>query len=121
MPHRSAANINNGVLIANTKLDDLSLHDGYVSVGAGLRWGAVFDYLETEGLAVVGGRVADVGVAGLILGGGLSTFSGKRGFACDNVKAFQVSLRECKMEICARQPELILLTDRGRRRTYPRS
>lgn len=33
-----------------------------------------------------------VGVAGLTLGCGLSAFSGKRGFACDNVKAFQVSI-----------------------------
>lgn len=42
------------------------------------------------GLAAVGGRTADVGVAGLILGGGISYFSGRYGWACDNVLAFEV-------------------------------
>lgn len=93
MPARGAANIKDGILLATTRLDQLSLHDGYVSVGAGWKWGAVFDFLEPEGLAVVGGRVADVGVSGLTLGCGLSTYSGKRGFACDNVKTFQVSAK----------------------------
>ncbi|GKT56318.1 FAD binding domain-containing protein [Colletotrichum tofieldiae] len=90
MPNRGAANTDNGILIAMTKLDKLYLHEDYVSVGAGLRWGPVFDFLAPEGLTVVGGRVGIVGVPGLILGGGLSTFSGNRGFACDNVKQFQV-------------------------------
>lgn len=70
MPARGAANIKDGILLATTRLDQLSLHDGYVSVGAGLKWGEVFDFLEPEGLAVVGGRVADVGVSGLTLGCG---------------------------------------------------
>jgi FAD/FMN-containing dehydrogenase len=37
--------------------------------GAGLRWADVYSALEKEGLMVVGGRVADVGVGGLTLGG----------------------------------------------------
>ncbi|KAH7377417.1 hypothetical protein BKA64DRAFT_648901 [Cadophora sp. MPI-SDFR-AT-0126] len=90
MPNRGAANIDDGILIAMTKLDELSFQEDYVSVGAGLRWGPVFDFLATRGLAVVGGRVGIVGVPGLILGCGLSTFSGNRGFACDNVKQIQI-------------------------------
>ncbi|KAF2183516.1 FAD-binding domain-containing protein, partial [Zopfia rhizophila CBS 207.26] len=90
MPKRRANNIEDGILLATTKLNQMSLHDGYVSIGPGLSWGAVFDFLRPEHLAVVGGRLAEVGVSGLILGGGLSTYSGKRGFACDNVKTFQV-------------------------------
>lgn len=94
MASRGASNIDDGILLATTRLNQLSLHPGYVSVGSGLRWGAVFEFLEPHGLAVVGGRVAEVGVAGLTLGGGLSSFSGKRGFVCDNVKNFQVNTKQ---------------------------
>jgi FAD/FMN-containing dehydrogenase len=43
---------------------------GTVEVGAGLTWGQVYDALDPTGVNVVGGRVPDVGVAGLTLGGG---------------------------------------------------
>ncbi|KAF5670088.1 6-hydroxy-D-nicotine oxidase [Fusarium heterosporum] len=61
-----------------------------VSVGPGNKWINVSEVLDAQGLAVVGGRAADVGVAGLILGGGISYFSGQKGWACDNVRNFEV-------------------------------
>lgn len=42
-----------------------------VMIGAGLRWDAVYSQLEQYNVTVVGGRVLDVGVGGLILGGKL--------------------------------------------------
>jgi len=42
---------------------------GAVTVGAGLRWGAVFDMLAKDSLTVVGGRDPNVGVGGFLLGG----------------------------------------------------
>lgn len=59
-------------------------------LGAGLTWGAVYGVLEKKNLTVVGGRLTSVGVAGLTLGGGISHFSGLYGFACDNVRNFEV-------------------------------
>ena len=50
-----------------TNVDSTS---GTVKVGAGLTWGQVYDALDPTGVNVVGGRVPDVGVAGLTLGGG---------------------------------------------------
>ncbi|KAK4152004.1 hypothetical protein C8A00DRAFT_35322 [Chaetomidium leptoderma] len=44
------------------------------------------------GLAVVGGRSSTVGVSGLTLGGGISYFSGTKGWACDNVRNYEVML-----------------------------
>lgn len=41
---------------------------------------------------VAGGRVDNVGVGGLLLGGGLTFYAGRDGFACDNVIAYQVVL-----------------------------
>jgi FAD/FMN-containing dehydrogenase len=63
-----------------------------VSVGAGNRWINVSEALDPLGLAVVGGRSATVGVSGLTLGGGISYFSGTKGWACDNVRNYEVVL-----------------------------
>jgi len=41
-----------------------------VEIGAGLVWDDVYRALDGTGLNVAGGRVAGVGVAGFILGGG---------------------------------------------------
>ncbi|KAH6641220.1 hypothetical protein F5144DRAFT_125440 [Chaetomium tenue] len=65
---------------------------GTVSVGAGNRWINVSEVLDPLGLAVVAGRSSTVGVSGLALGGGISYFSGGRGWACDNVRRYEVVL-----------------------------
>ena len=40
-------------------------------IGAGLRWDAVYELLNPQGVTVLGGRTSGVGVAGFILGGGI--------------------------------------------------
>ncbi|KAI4183119.1 MAG: hypothetical protein L6R41_005584 [Letrouitia leprolyta] len=64
----------------------------FVSVGAGARWSDVYAELDVLGLGVAGGRFADVGVRGLITGGGMSYFASRYGFACDQVLNFEVAL-----------------------------
>ena len=49
----------------------LTSSKGTVSVGPGARWGEVFTEVEQYGMSVDGGRVATVGVPGLLLGGGM--------------------------------------------------
>ncbi|OAA56878.1 FAD binding domain protein [Cordyceps fumosorosea ARSEF 2679] len=93
--HANGSNINSyGVNVDLARLRTLRVAPdrGSVSVGAGLRWGDVSAALDPLGLAVLGGRDADVGVAGLLLGGGFSFFSGRRGWACDGVLAMEVVL-----------------------------
>ncbi|KAK4445757.1 hypothetical protein QBC34DRAFT_357681 [Podospora aff. communis PSN243] len=63
-----------------------------VSVGPGNHWINITTVLDPLGLAVVGGRSADPGVGGLTLGGGISYFSGLRGWVCDNVLAYEIVL-----------------------------
>lgn len=89
-----------GVLIDLQKLNQIALSsDGSrVSVGPGARWGDVYAALDSHGLSVIGGRVPDVGVAGLILGGGLSYFTGKYGTAADNVQNFEIVLADGTIE-----------------------
>jgi FAD/FMN-containing dehydrogenase len=43
-------------------------------------------------VSVVGGREAGVGVGGFTLGGGISYFSGRYGWGCDNVRSYEVVL-----------------------------
>jgi FAD/FMN-containing dehydrogenase len=60
-----------GVLIDLASLNQVTISPdkSYVSVGPGQHWENVYGPLEKQGLTVVGGRVAEVGVGGLMLGG----------------------------------------------------
>lgn len=71
MPNSGAANIEGGVTINLQKLNQIELKENHsvVSVGPGARWGEVFEALDPLGLSTMGGRVANVGVGGLTLGG----------------------------------------------------
>ena len=50
----------------------------------------MYRQLEHKDLTVVGGRIGDVGVGGLTLGGGISFFSNMHGWTCDNVATYEV-------------------------------
>lgn len=88
------SNIPRGVTVSLARLREITVSRdrATVSVGAGNRWIDVSTALDPLGLAVVGGRSATVGVSGLTLGGGISYFSGARGWACDNVQRYEVVL-----------------------------
>lgn len=64
------SNIDNGVLLDMSKMDEITYIKGQktVVIGTGALWGAVYEKLEPYGVTVVGGRVSGVGVGGLILG-----------------------------------------------------
>lgn len=81
-----------GILIDLQRLNAVSLSADkkVATVSPGARWGDVFSILDANQTTVVGGRVPDVGVGGLILGGGFFHTSGQYGLAADNVKSFEV-------------------------------
>ena len=54
----------------------------------------MYDGLEQHGRIVGGARIADVGVGGYLLGGGISFNSVRDGFACDNVISYEVVLAD---------------------------
>ncbi|KAL7952723.1 hypothetical protein V8C34DRAFT_298716 [Trichoderma compactum] len=88
-----------GVLVSLANITTLSLSaDGSsLSVGAGLRWDAVYDYVVPKGLVVVGSRYTQVGVPGFLLGGGISFYTNQYGLAIDNIKSFTVVLASGKV------------------------
>ena len=70
LPSPDAANIDDGVLIDLGGFDKVEYNSerGVATIGSGLRWGEVYTQLDQFNVTVVGGRVLDVGVGGLILG-----------------------------------------------------
>lgn len=87
-------NIDDGVTI------DLGLMNGttldvktnIASIQPGSCWNQVYATLDPKGYTVAGGRAGSVGVAGFLTGGGNSFYTAQQGFACDNVKSFEVVL-----------------------------
>ncbi|KAG8419773.1 hypothetical protein J3458_004615 [Metarhizium acridum] len=87
-----ASNIEGGLTLDLRNLNQVvvSADKKQTSVGAGNVWYDVYTKLQPTGLTVIGGRVSAIGVGGLTLGGGISFFSNRYGWACDNVNNFQV-------------------------------
>ncbi|KAK4164380.1 hypothetical protein QBC43DRAFT_237412 [Cladorrhinum sp. PSN259] len=87
-----SSNIEDGVTIDLVFMNEIKVFADRktVTVGPGNRWVNLAEALDPLGLAVVGGRASTVGVSGLLLGGGISYFTGIYGWACDNVKLFEV-------------------------------
>ncbi|KAH7089830.1 FAD binding domain-containing protein [Paraphoma chrysanthemicola] len=85
-----------GVMLSTTNLNTLALSDDetMVSVGPGNRWADVYAYLQPHDLVAVGGRVGEIGVPGLLLGGGISFYSNQYGFASDNVVNYECVLAD---------------------------
>jgi FAD/FMN-containing dehydrogenase len=65
------ASIADGILISlkNFITNSLSKDRKPETLGTGLHWQRVYDYLTPLGLSAVGGRVGIVGVGGFLLGG----------------------------------------------------
>ncbi len=91
-PAAGFANIQGGVTLdmAGLKATTLNEDKSVVSVGAGALWNDVYGYLDSFNLSAAGGRNGLVGVGGLLVGGGISHFSPRVGWACDGVVAFEV-------------------------------
>lgn len=85
-----------GILIDLALLNEVVLSpDGKVAaIGPGNRWGRVYKALSSSGKMAVGGRANDIGVGGLLLGGGLSFWSSIHGMAFTKVVNYEVYCSE---------------------------
>ncbi|ATZ51323.1 hypothetical protein BCIN_06g07340 [Botrytis cinerea B05.10] len=88
------SNVEGGITIDLVRMKDIKIsEDGeIVNVGAGCRWGEIYEVVEPRGLMVVGGRDSTVGVGGFLLGGGISFLSQRYGWGSDNVRNFEIVL-----------------------------
>lgn len=86
-----SANIAGGLTIDLSSFTSVSVSADRktTSAGGGTRWSGIYSKLDVMDLAIVGGRVFDVGIGGLILGGGNSWFAPRFGFVRDNIANFE--------------------------------
>ncbi|WP_327581309.1 FAD-binding oxidoreductase [Nonomuraea sp. NBC_00507] len=90
--HGASGDTDGVILLRTGRLDELHVNpeERTARVGAGVQWGRVLAAAGTHGLTGLAGSNPVVGVTGYTLGGGVSWFGRKHGFAADSVRAFDV-------------------------------
>jgi FAD/FMN-containing dehydrogenase len=89
-----------GMLIDVSPMNAVAVADEVATVGAGARLGDVYDALEARGVAIAAGCGPTVGIAGLVLGGGLGILGRKHGLTCDQLLAARVVLADGQVVDC---------------------
>ncbi|KAI0012284.1 FAD-binding domain-containing protein [Xylariaceae sp. FL0662B] len=67
------------------------------SLQPGGRWTQVYSDVEKHGVMVAGGREGLVGVGGLLIGGGLTFYTCRVGWACDQIVNYEIVLADGKV------------------------
>lgn len=94
MPVPGAQSTDVGVMIGMTNFRTTAFTNGksVAQIGTGLRWSDVYKWVSPYGYAVAGGRYAQVGVGGLLLGGGINNFGNSYGWSFSNVVGYEAVL-----------------------------
>ncbi|KAM7185569.1 protein of unknown function (DUF3328) domain containing protein [Rhypophila sp. PSN 637] len=97
-PFRGGSNVQGGITVDLQLMKAIGLLDygqegeQAIRVDGGAIWADVYRELDPRNLSAVGTRNSLTGVVGSILGGGISFFSQRQGWICDNVLEFEVVL-----------------------------
>ncbi|QDS75537.1 hypothetical protein FKW77_005382 [Venturia effusa] len=93
-PNKWMSSVQGGPLISTSNLNEVIYNrpSQTIRFGPGQSWENITDALKPYGVAVVGGRLGNVGVGGYMQGGGLSFMSTEYGWAADNVVEYEVVL-----------------------------
>jgi FAD/FMN-containing dehydrogenase len=89
-----------GVVIDMSGMDEVSVSDGTVTVGAGARLGDVYDALAAHDRTTAAGCGPTVGIAGLTLGGGLGILGRSHGLTADQLVAARAVLADGRIVDC---------------------
>ena len=90
--HGASGDVDGVILLRTARLDEVEVRpqERVARVGAGVKWGAVQAAAGAHGLTGLAGSSPVVSVVGYTLGGGLSWFSRKYGWASEGVRAFDI-------------------------------
>ncbi|MEV4250419.1 FAD-binding oxidoreductase [Streptosporangium canum] len=90
--HGATGDVDGVILLRTGRLDEMRVDPGArtARVGAGVAWGQVQAVAGPHGLTGLPGSSPVVSVTGYTLGGGLSWFGRRYGWAADSVTAFEV-------------------------------
>jgi FAD/FMN-containing dehydrogenase len=94
-----------GVVIDVGPMHAVELSGRVARIGAGARLADVYDALDAHGLTIAGGCGPDVGIAGLLLGGGLGVLGRAHGLTCDQLVAAEVVLADGRVVRCDAETE----------------
>ena len=89
-----------GIVIDVGLLSDVTVADGTVTAGAGVRLGDLYGALDEHGRTIAGGCGPTVGIAGLTLGGGVGILGRKHGLTSDQLLAAEVVLADGRVVEC---------------------
>ena len=89
-----------GIVLDVSGMNDVSISDGTVTVGAGARLGDVYDVLAPQGRTIAAGCGPTVGIAGLTLGGGLGILGRLHGLTADQLVAARAVLADGSIVDC---------------------
>jgi FAD/FMN-containing dehydrogenase len=97
-----------GLVIDVSPMSSVTVGDGTATVGAGTQLGVLYDALDAHGRTIAGGCGPPVGIAGLLLGGGLGILGRRHGLTCDQLLAAEVVLADGRVVECdeEREPDL---------------
>ncbi|WP_301174053.1 FAD-binding oxidoreductase [Actinomadura geliboluensis] len=90
--HDASGDVEGVILLRTGRLDGVRVRpsERVAEVGAGVGWGRVLAEAGPHGLTGLAGSSPVVNVTGYTLGGGLSWFGRKHGWAADSVRAFDI-------------------------------
>ena len=92
--HGAAAlgSLEDTILLRTDRLRDVHVDadEGLMRVEAGVTWAEAVKAAGAHGLVLLAGSSPDLGVAGYMLGGGLSWLGRKHGLACNSVEAVEL-------------------------------
>jgi FAD/FMN-containing dehydrogenase len=92
-----------GIVIDVSPMRSVSVRDGIATVGAGAKLGDVYDALAEDDLTIAAGCGPTVGIAGLVLGGGLGILGRKHGLSSDQLVGAEVVLADGRIVECDEQ------------------
>ncbi|GAA4227960.1 FAD/FMN-containing dehydrogenase [Streptosporangium album] len=90
--HGATGDVDGVILLRTGRLDGVDIRPGQrsVRVGAGVKWDRELTAASPHGLTGLAGSSPVPSVIGYTLGGGLSWFGRRHGFAADSVRALDV-------------------------------
>ncbi|MFI6676531.1 FAD-binding oxidoreductase [Kribbella sp. NPDC050470] len=90
-----------GIVLDVSPMASIDVTDRMVRVGAGVRLPEVYDALDEVGLTLPAGCGETVGIAGLVLGGGIGLLGRMHGLTSDKLIAAELVLADGRVVRCA--------------------
>jgi FAD/FMN-containing dehydrogenase len=98
--------VDGGIVVDLSRFSGIqTLPDGRAVIGAGARLGPIATTLAAAGRVLPAGSCDTVGIAGLVLGGGVGVLDRKYGLTCDHLEAARIVTADGRVRTVSRSAE----------------